>query len=54
MLKKDGCDYFAFHDVDMLPYDDCYYGHRVIHQNILQLGYHNGVILYEITNTLVE
>ena len=25
--KKDGCDYFAFHDVDMLPYDDCYYGH---------------------------
>ena len=26
--KKDGCDYFAFHDVDMLPYDDCYYGHQ--------------------------
>jgi hypothetical protein len=25
--KKDGCDYFAFHDVDMLPYDDCHYGH---------------------------
>ena len=25
--KKDGCDYFAFHDVDMLPHDDCHYGH---------------------------
>lgn len=25
--KKDGCDYFAFQDVDMLPHDDCYYGH---------------------------
>jgi len=25
--KKDGCDYFAFQDVDMLPYDDCHYGH---------------------------
>ena len=37
--KKDGCDYFAFHDVDMLPQDDCDYGHtQVIHQNILLLG----------------
>ena len=25
--KKDGCDYFAFHDVDMLPHDDCDYSH---------------------------
>jgi len=25
--KKDGCDYFAFHDVDMLPHDDCDYLH---------------------------
>ena len=25
--KKDGCDYFAFHDVDMLPEDGCDYSH---------------------------
>jgi len=25
--KNDGCDYVAFHDVDMLPTDDCDYSH---------------------------
>ena len=25
--KEDGCDYVAFHDVDMLPQDDCDYSH---------------------------
>ena len=25
--KQDGCDYYAFHDVDMLPHDDCDYSH---------------------------
>ena len=25
--KEDGCDYVAFHDVDMLPKDDCDYSH---------------------------
>ena len=25
--KEDGCDYFAFHDVDMLPEDVCDYSH---------------------------
>ncbi len=25
--KEDGCDYFAFHDVDMLPEDGCDYSH---------------------------
>ena len=25
--KEDGCDYMAFHDVDMLPHDDCDYSH---------------------------
>ena len=25
--KEDGCDYVAFHDVDMLPRDDCDYSH---------------------------
>ena len=25
--KEDGCDYVAFHDVDMLPHDDVDYSH---------------------------
>ena len=27
MAKEDGCDYMAFHDVDMLPHDDVDYSH---------------------------